>query len=321
MKTFTASPENIAAAAEVLRAGDLVAVPTETVYGLAADAKNNTAVQKIYATKGRPENNPLIIHLPDVESAMQYGAFNDHARAFASVFWPGPLTLVVAKSNSEISSVALNNLETIALRVPAHPVMQQLLKSFGRPLAAPSANRSGQLSPTQANHVADDFKDADQPKIILAGGRSETGLESTIVDCTSAMPRILRPGSITIEELRAVIPETENFTPQKANADAQMIAPGMLHKHYAPKTPLRLNVAEIFEGEALLAFGPEPLWTRRAVQMLNLSPASDMTEAAHNLFSHLHQLDQAGAKRIAVMPVPNEGIGIAINDRLRRGAS
>lgn len=321
MKILTASPENIALAANALRVGDLVAVPTETVYGLAADATNDAAVQKIYATKGRPSNNPLIIHVPDADAAMQYGMFNDHARAFASVFWPGPLTLVVPAMENKISAFALNHLSTIALRVPSHPVMQEVLKTFAAPLAAPSANRSGQLSPTQANHVADDFKNADQPKIILAGGRSETGLESTIVDCTSPSPRILRPGSITIEELRAVVPETESFTAQKINQDTELLAPGMLDKHYAPKTPLRLNVAEIFEGEALLAFGPEPLWTRRAAAMLNLSPASDLTEAAHNLFSHLHQLDQANAKRIAVMPIPNEGIGIAINDRLRRGAS
>lgn len=320
MKILTASPENIALAAEVLRAGDLVAVPTETVYGLAADATSDAAVQKIYAAKGRPKNNPLIIHVPDADSAMQYGAFNDHARVFASVFWPGPLTLVVKKSSVQISKLSAP-LDTLAIRVPSHPVMQTLLKEFKKPLAAPSANRSGQLSPTQANHVANDFAGMDQPKIILAGGRSETGLESTIVDCTATAPRILRPGSITIEQLRAVIPETESFAPQATDENAAIIAPGMLHKHYAPKTPLRLNVAEIFEGEALLAFGPEPLWTRRAVQMLNLSPASDMTEAAHNLFSHLHQLDQANAKKIAVMPIPNEGIGIAINDRLQRGAN
>ncbi len=320
MRTLTVTSENITAAVDALRTGDLVAVPTETVYGLGADATNDHAVQKIYDTKGRPSNNPLIIHLADTERAMQYGAFNDHARAFASVFWPGPLTLIVKKQSDQISELAAAP-ETLAIRVPAHPVAQALLKEFDGALAMPSANRSGQLSPTQANHVADDFRDMDQPKIILAGGRSEAGLESTIVDCTSAAPRILRPGSITIEQLRSVVPETEDFTAQKLDTNAQMMAPGMLEKHYAPKTPLRLNVAEIFEGEALLAFGTEPLWSRRAVQMLNLSPASDMTEAAHHLFSHLHQLDQANAKRIAVMPIPHEGIGVAINDRLKRAAS
>lgn len=327
MKILTPTPENIAAAVAALRAGDLIGMPTETVYGLAGDARSDAAIEKIYATKARPQNNPLIVHLPDTESAMQYGEFNSAARALASVFWPGPLTLVVSRGAEGLksgiplqlfSSSALR-LQTTALRVPSHPVAQDLLRAFGGPIAAPSANRSGELSPTQATHVAAAFAGMDQPKIILAGGRADAGLESTIVDCTSETPRILRPGSITFEELRNVVPEIEAFT---ARAEpAQPNAPGQLEKHYAPRTKLRLNVAEIFEGEALLAFGREPLWARRAVQVLNLSDAGDLTEAAHQLFSHLHTLDALNASRIAVMPIPTEGIGIAINDRLKRAAA
>lgn len=325
MKILTPTPENIQAAAEVLRAGDLVAVPTETVYGLAANASDADAIQKIYDTKGRPKNNPLIVHVANTEMAEHYGVMNDHARALASVFWPGPLTIVMPKSNEgRMVDDAAANLDTVAIRVPAHPVAQDLLLAFDGALAMPSANRSGKLSPTQANHVADAFSGFDQPKIILAGGRAETGLESTIVDCLGNTPRILRPGGITLEQLQNVVPETQAFIAceiDMQNAEnAKPIAPGMLHQHYAPQTPLRLNAAEVFEGEAILAFGKEPLWTRRGVQMLNLSPSGDLADAAHNLFSHLHMLDHVGAKRIAVMPIPNEGIGIAINDRLMRGA-
>jgi L-threonylcarbamoyladenylate synthase len=310
MQILTPSPENISAAATALRAGDLVGMPTETVYGLAGDANNAAAIEKIYATKNRPANNPLIIHVADAEAAMRLGEFNSAARALASVFWPGPVTLVVK-----------NSVGTIALRVPSHPVAQALLKAFGGPVAAPSANLSGQLSPTQANHVADAFKSCDQPKIILAGGRADAGLESTIVDCTGAAPKILRPGSITLEQLQAVVPETLGFVPRKVSDDEVLTAPGQLEKHYAPHTKLRLNAAEVFDGEVVLAFGPEPLWTRRAKLMLNLSPSADLAEAAHHLFSHLHQLDAQAAAAIAVMPIPNEGIGIAINDRLMRGTA
>jgi L-threonylcarbamoyladenylate synthase len=304
------SDDNIARAAEALRAGHLVGMPTETVYGLAGDATNPHAVAKIYATKSRPQNNPLIIHVPDTEAAMQHGDFNSAARVLASVFWPGPMTLVVSRPADQ---------QTIAIRVPAHPVAQKLLRAFGGPIAAPSANLSGQLSPTQADHVARAFAEMDEPTIILAGGRAEAGLESTIVDCTADAPRILRPGSITFEQLAAAVPDTLPYAPQTTEPAAPN-APGQLLRHYAPRTKLRLNVAEIFDDEVLLAFGPEPLWARRAVRVLNLSPDADLTEAAHNLFSYLHQLDGLDAKAIAVMPIPNTGAGVAINDRLRRGA-
>ena len=310
MKVLPVSPENIAAAANVLRIGDLVGMPTETVYGLAGNANNPAAVEKIYVTKNRPLNNPLIIHVADANAALRLGEFNSAARALAAVFWPGPLTLVVRNSSG-----------TIALRVPSHPVAQALLKAFGEPIAAPSANLSGRLSPTQANHVADAFAGLEQPKIILAGGRAEAGLESTIVDCTGDTLKILRPGSITLEQLRVVVAETTGFAPQGLKENEVPSAPGQLVQHYAPKTRLRLNAAEVFVGEVVLAFGSEPLWARRAKFMLNLSPSGDLTEAAHHLFSHLHQLDAQAATAIAVMPIPAEGIGIAINDRLRRAAA
>jgi L-threonylcarbamoyladenylate synthase len=327
MKILVPNPENIAAAADALRAGDLVGMPTETVYGLAGDANSAAAIAKIYATKNRPANNPLIIHVVNATAAQQLGELNAAAGALAAVFWPGPLTLVAPKLEGRGEKVEGYNLSStfyslpsIALRVPSHPVAQALLRAFGGPIAAPSANLSGQLSPTQANHVANAFKGLDQPKIILAGGRAETGLESTIVDCTGDTPKILRPGSITLEQLRAVVADTIGFAPQKLSENETPIAPGQFEKHYAPRTKLRLNAAEVFADEAVLAFGIEPLWTRRAKFMLNLSPSGDLAEAARNLFSHLHQLDAQNAAAIAVMPVPNEGIGIAINDRLSRGA-
>ena len=325
MKILVSNAENIMAAVTTLQAGDLIGMPTETVYGLAGDACSDVAVKKIYTVKGRPAHNPLIVHWADTASAMQYGIFNAAARALASVFWPGPLTLVVtrdarAETKKSLAACFLS-LQTIALRVPSHPVAQSLLHAFEGPLAAPSANRSGQLSPTQATHVAAAFDGMDQPKIILANGRTEAGLESTIVDCSGDVPRILRPGSITHEQLCAVVPEVLEFNTRAVVGNAPPIAPGQLDKHYAPRTKLRLNAAEIFDGEVLLAFGREPLWARRALQVLNLSDAEDLTEAAHQLFSHLHILDGIGASRIAVMPVPNEGIGVAINDRLRRAAT
>lgn len=330
MKILTPNEKNVAAAADILRIGDLVGMPTETVYGLAGDGTNNAAIQKIYATKQRPAHNPLIIHIKDFEAATEYGEWNDAARALASVFWPGALTLVVARNQKQeareddLASCFLS-LAAIALRVPSHPVAQSLLRAFGKPIAAPSANLSGQLSPTQATHVATAFAGLDQPKIILAGGRADVGLESTIVDCTGDIPKILRPGSITHEQLCTVVPELLAYTRRAANEDNHsslpILSPGQLEKHYAPRTKLRLNVAEIFEGEALLAFGREPLWARRAVRVLNLSDAGDLAEAARQLFSHLHALDDIGATRIAVMPIPNEGMGVAINDRLHRGAA
>ena len=322
MKVLTATTDHIAQAAKALRDGDLVAMPTETVYGLAGDAHNSAAIQKIYATKGRPQHNPLILHVADMDAAEKYGAFNDNARALASVFWPGPLTLVVSRRADDKTSEPLAScflsLETLAIRIPAHAVAQALLREFGGAIAAPSANLSGQLSPSQVDHVARAFSEKDQPKIILAGGRTDTGLESTIVDCTDALPKILRPGSITHEQLCAVV---ENILPFDPQAKTQTItAPGQLEKHYAPQKKLRLNVAEIMEGEALLAFGPEPLWVRRAVMLRNLSPDGDLTQAAQNLFTMLHELDQSVGSGIAVMPIPAQGPGVAINDRLRRGA-
>lgn len=324
MRVLIPNPENIARAAEVLRVGDLVGMPTETVYGLAGDAQSDHAVTKIFAAKGRPQKNPLIIHLPDADAAMKYGEFNDAARAFASVFWPGPLTLVVPQSMTarhQISSAATAGLSTIALRVPMHPTAQELLRDFGGPIAAPSANRSGELSPTEVAHVAAAFVDQNQPKIILAGGRAAAGLESTIVACTHDAPRILRPGSITHEQLRAVMAEILPFQSTPADENAGPTAPGQMFQHYAPRTPMRLNARDVAADETLLAFGPELPWMRTAKFTLNLSPSGDLTEAAHNLFSHLHALDSHHARTIAVMPVPAEGLGLAIADRLMRAAT
>ena len=327
MKILIPTSENIAIAAAALRAGDLVGMPTETVYGLAGDATNADAVQKIYATKDRPTNNPLIVHVPDLASAEQLGTFNSAARALVSVFWPGPVTIVTDIKKQEASNKKENSLAscflslgTLALRCPSHPVAQALMREFARPIAAPSANRSGQLSPTQANHVAESFSGLSQPKIILAGGHTDAGVESTIVDCTNEIPKILRPGSVTLEDLQAVVPETQAYAPRILAEGENPTAPGQLSRHYAPKTRVRLNAAEMFDGEVVLAFGPEPLWVRRAKFALNLSPSGDLAEAAHNLFSYLHQLDGMNAAAIAVMPIPNTGLGAALNDRLSRAA-
>ena len=267
------------------------------------------------------------MHVPNLPAAEKLGTFNSAACALVSVFWPGPLTLVVPKlegrgerGDKNILPSHFSSLPSIALRCPSHPAAQALMREFARPIAAPSANRSGQLSPTQANHVAESFSGLSQPKIILAGGHTDAGVESTIVDCTHDIPKILRPGSVTLEDLQAVVPEMLGYEPRVLAEGENPTAPGQLSRHYAPQTRVRLNAAEVFDGEVVLAFGPEPLWVRRANFALNLSPSGDLAEAAHNLFSHLHQLDEMKAAAIAVMPIPNTGIGAALNDRLSRAA-
>ncbi len=321
--------DNLRKAAQALTAGHLVGLPTETVYGLAGDARNAAAIEKIYATKGRPAFNPLIIHLANAVAAENYGVFNDSARALAAVFWPGPLTLVVpAKAGNDIAAAALANLPTIALRVPAHAVAQDLLKIFNGPLAAPSANPSGQLSPTQATHVMNGFAASAEPKYVLAGGRSSHGLESTIVDCTTDIPHILRLGAITAEQLAGVVALRDIGDTVDLSLDGKLeagddiiIAPGQLLRHYAPRKPLRLNAENAEADEALLIFGPPPLWAKRTAIVMNLSAQGDLHEAASNLFSMLHELDHSPARVIAVVAIPNEGLGLAINDRLQRGAN
>jgi L-threonylcarbamoyladenylate synthase len=299
-------------AARCLAAGGLVAFPTETVYGLGADASNGEAVARLYAAKGRPRFNPLIAHIADIAVARRQATFDDAAQQLATAFWPGPLTLVLPKSEScEVADLALAGLDTIALRVPEHAVARQLLAAFGKPIVAPSANRSGHVSPTRAEHVLADLRG--RIDLILDGGACAVGVESTIVSLVGA-PTLLRPGGLPRDNIERVLGVALADAP-KADKPS---APGMLASHYAPKATLRLNAERAQGGEALLAFGPvnDP-----PPNMLNLSPRGDLIEAAANLVSHLRALDRDGAKVIAVMKVPREGLGEAINDRLRRAAA
>jgi len=305
-----ASAAATAAAAECLRQGGLVAFPTETVYGLGADAGNGEAVARLYAAKGRPRFNPLIAHVADAAAARRIGRFDAAADRLAATFWPGPLTLVVPKqTNCGVADLALAGLDTVALRVPAHPVAHELLAAFGGAVVAPSANRSGHVSPTSAQHVLADLRG--RIDMVIDGGACTVGVESTIVVCLGE-PTLLRPGGIARAEIERALGVKLKAAPVDEEAP---IAPGMLASHYAPKARLRLEAAAPRAGEALLGFGPA------AGATLNLSPRGDLVEAAANLFSHLRALDAAGAKTIAVMKVPNEGLGEAINDRLKRAAA
>lgn len=305
------TPAALAQAARLLAEGKLVAFPTETVYGLGADARSDEAVAGIFAAKGRPKFNPLIVHVESVAAAERYGVFDARAKALAARFWPGALTLVVPRvKDCDVSWLATAGLETIALRVPVHPIAQQLLKTFGGPLAAPSANRSGSVSATTARHVAESVGDA--VALILDGGPTTHGLESTIVGLTGGAT-LLRPGAITRAEIEAVV------GPLGAGTDREDAphSPGRLKRHYATAKPLRLNATSVAADEALLAFGV-PLDSARVT--LNLSIKSDLVEAAANLFAMLRKLDAEDASGIAVMPVPAHGLGEAINDRLQRAA-
>ena len=308
---------SIASAARYLAQGGLVAFPTETVYGLGANAENGLAVAGIFSAKGRPTFNPLIIHVPTADIAWRYGIPTPHARKLAAAFWPGPLTLVLQRqAGCGIEDLATAGLPTIALRVPAHPIAQALLQQVGRPIAAPSANRSGRISPTSAAHVAAEFGD-DIP-IILDGGTTSVGLESTIVDVSGARPTLLRPGGITREQLERALGELlADADPGLSNPTAPS-APGQLVSHYAPSATVRLNATNVRAGEALLAFGqPCP----HQGPMRNLSAERNLSEAAANLFSALRALDETGVSSIAVMSIPKDGLGEAINDRLRRAAA
>jgi L-threonylcarbamoyladenylate synthase len=318
-RVLAADAEATRAAAEVLRAGGLVAFATETVYGLGADAANGEAVARLYAAKGRPSFNPLIAHVPDVPAARRLGAFDATAERLAAALWPGPLTLVLPKRpDAPISDLATAGLDTIALRVPAHGGARGILRALGGAVVAPSANRSGHVSPTTAAHVLADLDG--RIDLLIDGGATELGLESTIVACIGGVPGLLRSGGATRAAIEAVLRQPLAL-PQPTVAGAP-IAPGQLASHYAPAATLRLNVRDLHPGEALLAFG-EPL---RAIggpplATRNLSARSDLVEAAANLFSDLRVLDASGARVIAVMPVPDEGLGEAINDRLRRAAA
>jgi len=304
------------AAAEALRDGKLVALPTETVYGLGADATNDEAVAAIFEAKGRPRFNPLIVHVLDVEQGRKYGEFNRLALKLAEAFLPGALTLIVPRvEGCGISHLATAGLDTVALRMPAHPVARALLRAAGVPLAAPSANKSGKVSPTTADHVRDQL--GDKVAIILDGGPCSVGIESTIVACIGDDPVLLRPGGISREEIETALGRKVR-TPE-VGADTAPTAPGQLESHYAPRARLRLEAKDVRPGEALLAFGPEVPGTGGPV--LNLSEAGNTREAAAKLFAYLRELDDSGVETIAVMAVPEEGLGEAINDRLKRAAA
>ena len=305
-------------AAALLCAGALVAFPTETVYGLGADATRAEPVAAIYAAKERPRFNPLIAHVTSAEEAYRHGRFGPLARALAEAFWPGPLTLVVPHAGT-VSNLARAGLDSIALRVPSHPLARALLERVGRPLAAPSANRSGRVSPTSADHVLADL--GGRVDAVLDGGTCEVGVESTIVACLDGeRPRHLRAGGVPRAAIEAVVGAlaAEGGAP---SATAPR-APGLLASHYAPRARVRLDARTIRPGEAALLFGPvAPDGIERGRAALNLSPAGDLAEAAASLFAHLRALDASGAETIAVAPVPEHGLGEAINDRLRRAAA
>jgi L-threonylcarbamoyladenylate synthase len=300
--------------------GGLVAVPTETVYGLAADATSGTACARIFQAKGRPSFNPLISHLPNLEAARHHGVFDDRALKLAEAFWPGPLTLVVPKTKaSEISDLATAGLSTVALRVPSGPIMRYLSEKTGRPLAAPSANRSGKISPTRAEDVIADLGDA--LDFVIDAGPCEVGIESTIIGLTDEHVTLLRPGGLAREEIESVL-QTKVRTPASNNQPEAPAAPGMLTSHYAPNAQMRLHARAVAPNEALLSFGVDPIEGREsALAEANLSPSGDLVEAAARLFQAMRTLDSSGAKTIQVQDIPNTGLGEAINDRLRRAAA
>jgi L-threonylcarbamoyladenylate synthase len=311
-----ASPEAVAAAARCLRLGGLVAVPTETVYGLAADATSDRAVAAIYAAKERPAINPLIAHVLDLKAAREHAILGADAETLARAFWPGPLTLVLpVASTSKISLTARAGLDSVAVRSPSHETARALIEAAGAPLAAPSANRSGRVSPTTAAHVLADLDG--RIYFILDGGPCRHGLESTIVACLGGQTRLLRPGAITREAVESAL----GFPVASMNATrAAPNAPGQLASHYAPKAQLRLGAVRVSADEAALDFAGS-LRGADTRARLDLSPSGDLVEAASQLFSHLRALDATGAERIAVAPIPEQGLGAAINDRLRRAAA
>jgi len=307
-------------AARCLAAGGLVAFPTETVYGLGADATNGRAVARLYEAKGRPTFNPLIVHVIHRAAAQAIVQFNADALRLAGAFWPGPLTLVLPRGEGcPVAELAVAGLDSVALRVPSHPVAQSLLAAFAKPVVAPSANRSGHVSPTTAAHVRADLDG--RIDLIVDAGATPVGLESTIVACLGE-PVLLRPGGLPREAIERVLQRPLAAAPASPAAADTPLAPGRLASHYAPRALLRLDAPSVAPGEGLLAFGPGlAAGAAHAVRVLNLSERGDLIEAAANLFSHLRALDGAGIKTIAVMPIPHQGLGEAINDRLIRAAA
>jgi L-threonylcarbamoyladenylate synthase len=320
-RVMKADSEAVGAAARCLAAGGLVAFPTETVYGLGADAQDGIAVARLYDAKGRPAFNPLIAHVSDLAAARRLAKFDAMAERLAMALWPGPLTLVLPKaSDCAVAELATAGLDSIAVRVPDHPVARDILAALGRPVVAPSANRSGHVSPTTAQHVLADLRG--RIDRIVDGGATSVGLESTIVACLGE-PVLLRPGGVPRAAIERVLGATLGEAPAQGGSDEDeaLLAPGQLASHYAPRSRLRLDATSVSLGEALLAFGAQMPAGAEPVRALNLSARGDLIEAAANLFSHLRALDAAGAAAIAVMPVPHDGLGEAINDRLKRAAA
>ncbi len=318
MRILAATADAIQQAATVIRDGGLVGLPTETVYGLAADATNGLAVARIFAAKGRPAINPLIVHVHSIEQARRLAHFTPLAEEIAAALWPGPLSIILKRrEDSGISDLATAGLPTIALRMPDHAIARAVIAAADRPLAAPSANASGTLSPTAPQHVAESL--SGKVDLILAAGAAVVGLESTVIDLSGEAPVILRPGAITPEDIARVT----GFAPaiDDGHHDAPK-SPGQLLRHYAPRTKLRLNAKGPEAGEAFLAFGPSML-TRAKLDpaVKNLSERGDLNEAAAHLFAYLHELDKGGHAGIAVAAIPDTGLGLAINDRLKRAAN
>lgn len=321
-----AGSDSIAQAAELLRAGNLVAIPTETVYGLGANALDGVAVAKIFAAKGRPGFNPLIVHVADFAAAESLVEMNAMARAVAAKFWPGPLTLILPRrADCRVSDLCSAGLPTLAIRVPAHPVTQRILKAAGVPVAAPSANKSGSISPTTPTHVIESLGNG--VDLVIAAGPCAVGLESTVLDLSGPAPVVLRPGAIGADDISAVLGVPVAYD-LGDHGDA-VKSPGQLLKHYAPATPMRLNAVDVAPGEGLLAFGSLKFMGVRgggsakdlpSDHLRNLSDAGDLYEAAANLFRMMRELDSYGHDCIAVMNIPDHGIGVAINDRLKRAA-
>jgi L-threonylcarbamoyladenylate synthase len=310
-QTLNTSFKSIAKAAHLLQAGKLVSFPTETVYGLGADATNDQAVANIYAAKARPQFNPLIVHVADNTEAKRIVDFTPDANFLADAFWPGALTLILPRAKDCIISLLVSaGLDTVAVRVPSHKIARDLLRATGRPIAAPSANPSGKISPTTANHVLEGLNG--QIAAVLDGGRCAIGIESTVVDVSGPNPVLLRPGGISFEKISKVLGSLSKLH-EKQEAPK---SPGMLERHYAPDTPLRLNATNFKSNESILGFG-----SQAPSRSLNLSVTGDLVEAAANLFTMMRILDGRSPRSIGVMPIPDHGLGQAINDRLRRAAT
>ncbi len=323
---LSVNSKSLAQAASVLQGGGLVGMPTETVYGLAADARNGQAVARIFEAKGRPQFNPLIVHVNDIDQVLEFAQMNENDRKIADIFWPGPVTLILKrKDNSGLSDLVSAGLPTVAVRIPAHKTARKLIQACGFPIAAPSANKSGSLSPTSPAHVVQSLGDA--VDLVLADGVCAVGLESTVIDCSGDTPCILRPGGITVEDVSEALGVEVSY--DLGDHGEAVKSPGQLLKHYAPGIPVRLNAVDIEEGEALLSFGNTKFMSVRgkgAVADLpddhvrHLSKEGDLHEAASNLFAMMRALDKPKFSGIAVMNIPDTGIGVAINDRLCRAA-